>query len=34
MHLCIRTPELYPDDRATGYAMNDFRGVWKITFLH
>ncbi len=25
---------LYPDDRATGYAMNDFRGVWKITFLH
>lgn len=26
--------ELYPDDRATGYAMNDFRGVWKITFLH
>jgi hypothetical protein len=25
---------LYPDDRATGYALNDFRGVWKITFLH
>lgn len=25
--------ELYPDDLATGYAMNDFRGVWKITFL-
>lgn len=26
--------EHYPDDLATGYAMNDFRGVWKITFLH
>jgi hypothetical protein len=26
--------ELYPDDLATGYALNDFRGVWKITFLH
>jgi hypothetical protein len=26
--------ELYPDDLATGYAMNDFRGVWKITFLN
>lgn len=26
--------KLYPDDLATGYAMNDFRGVWKITFLH
>jgi hypothetical protein len=25
--------ELYPDDLATGYAMNDFRGVWKITFM-
>lgn len=26
--------QLYPNDLATGYAMNDFRGVWKITFLH
>jgi hypothetical protein len=25
---------LYPGDLATGYAMNDFRGAWKITFLH
>lgn len=25
---------LYPNDLATGYALNDFRGVWKITFLH
>jgi hypothetical protein len=23
----------YPDDKATGYALNDFRGMWKITFL-
>jgi len=26
--------QLYPNDLATGYALNDFRGVWKITFLH
>jgi hypothetical protein len=26
--------EHYPNDLATGYTMNDFRGVWKITFLH
>lgn len=26
--------ELYPEDKATGYALNDFRGVWKITFLY
>jgi len=26
--------ELYPNDLATGYALNDFRGVWKITFLY
>lgn len=25
--------ELYPNDLATGYALNDFRGVWKITFM-
>lgn len=24
--------ELYPEDRATGYQMNDVRGLWKITF--
>lgn len=24
--------ERYPDDLATGYALNDFRGAWKITF--
>lgn len=23
----------YPNDLATGFAMNDFRGAWKITFL-
>ena len=23
----------YPDDLATGFALNDFRGVWKITFI-
>lgn len=23
---------LYPNDLATGYALNDFRGAWKITF--
>jgi hypothetical protein len=22
----------YPDDRATGFTLNDFRGAWKITF--
>ncbi len=22
----------YPDDLATGFALNDFRGAWKITF--
>jgi len=26
--------QLYPNDLATGYAMNDFHGLWKITFLH
>jgi hypothetical protein len=24
--------ERYPDDLATGYELNDFRGAWKITF--
>jgi hypothetical protein len=24
--------ELYPKDPATGYALNDLRGLWKITF--
>jgi len=24
--------ERYPDDLATGFALNDFRGAWKITF--
>ncbi len=24
--------KLYPKDRATGYALNDFRGAWKIIF--
>ena len=23
----------YPNDLATGFAMNDFRGSWKLTFL-
>ncbi len=22
----------YPDDLATGFTLNDFRGAWKITF--
>jgi hypothetical protein len=25
--------ERYPDDLATGFAMNDFRGAWKVTFM-
>ena len=25
--------EHYPNDMATGFAMNDFRGAWKITFM-
>jgi len=24
---------LYPTDLATGYRLNDFRGLWKIEFL-
>lgn len=24
--------DLYPEDQATGFEMNDFRGAWKITF--
>lgn len=24
--------QLYPDDRATGFALGDLRGLWKITF--
>lgn len=24
--------EQYPDDHATGYGLNDFRGMWKIEF--
>ncbi|MCY1721181.1 DUF3365 domain-containing protein [Prolixibacteraceae bacterium Z1-6] len=24
--------ELYPNDQATGYQINDFRGLWKIEF--
>lgn len=27
-----RLKKLYPDDKATGYALNDFRGLWKIEF--
>lgn len=26
--------ERYPNDLATGFAMDDFRGAWKITFDH
>lgn len=25
--------KLYPEDLATGYKLNDFRGLWKIEFL-
>ena len=28
-----RIREHYPDDLATGFVMNDFRGAWKITFI-
>ena len=28
-----RINALYPNDLATGYAMNDIRGAWKITFI-
>jgi cytochrome c553 len=24
--------ELYPNDLATGYKLNDFRGLWKVEF--
>ena len=24
--------QLYPNDRATGYQLNDFRGMWKVKF--
>lgn len=24
--------EIYPDDKATGYTLNEFRGLWKIEF--
>ncbi len=24
--------ELYPEDKATGYSLNELRGLWKITF--
>jgi hypothetical protein len=24
--------ELYPEDLATGFALNEFRGAWKVTF--
>jgi hypothetical protein len=27
-----RIVELYPDDKATGYEMNELRGMWKISF--
>lgn len=27
-----RLNDLYPSDKATGYALNDFRGLWKIEF--
>lgn len=27
-----RIEKLYPADLATGYALNDFRGLWKIAF--
>ncbi len=26
--------ERYPNDLATGFALNDFRGAWKITFTN
>jgi len=24
--------ELYPNDLATGYKLNEFRGLWKVEF--
>lgn len=29
-----RLTELYPDDRATGYALGDLRGMWSIRFVN
>ena len=26
--------ELYPDDQATGYGVNELRGIWVISFTH
>lgn len=26
--------EYYPNDKATGYTLNEFRGMWKIIFLN
>ena len=28
----VKIKERYPDDLAIGFALNDFRGAWKITF--
>lgn len=28
----LKIEERYPNDLATGFALNDFRGAWKITF--
>jgi hypothetical protein len=28
----VKLKTLYPDDLATGYKLNDFRGLWKIEF--
>ena len=28
----LKLQQLYPNDQAVGYALNDFRGLWKIEF--
>lgn len=30
--LLAKINSLYPEDKATGYALNDFRGMWKVTY--
>ncbi|MBN2635616.1 MAG: DUF3365 domain-containing protein [Prolixibacteraceae bacterium] len=31
-HTLTKIKNLYPNDLATGYQLNDFRGIWKVEF--
>ena len=31
-NLLAKIKTLYPEDKATGYELNDFRGMWKVTY--